>query len=57
MAGGCGKGPEASAPPAKTAQSGLAKQLTAMTPQQRTQYFHDHPEAMAVLSGNAIPKQ
>jgi hypothetical protein len=49
---GCGE-KKASLPPAAKTRDSLAKQLSGMTPEQRTEYMHQHPEALSALSGNA----
>ena len=50
LAIGCGEKPSA-APPAAKERDALAKQLAAMSPEQRSDYMRQHPEALRVLSG------
>jgi hypothetical protein len=49
---GCGDR-AATAPPAAKVRDSLAKKLSTMTPDQRTEYMHQHPEALGALSGTA----
>lgn len=49
---GCGE-KKALVPPAAKARDSLAKQLAGMTPEQRTEYMHQHPEALGALSGGS----
>ena len=52
MTEGCGQ-KTATVPPAAKTRDALAKQLSGMTPEQRTEYMHQHPEALGALSGSS----
>jgi len=50
-AAGCGQKDASQAPPAAKDRDALAKQLSAMKPEERAAYMQQHPEAMSKLSG------
>jgi len=55
LAAGCGREKPTAAAPATKARDSLAKQLHGMSPEERTAYMRQHPEALRTLTGNARP--
>ena len=55
LAAGCGSEKPAAAAPGTKARDTLAKQLHGMSPEERTAYMRQHPEALRTLTGNAHP--
>gem|GEM_PF-6051710 len=53
LAAGCGSEKQAKAPPAAKERDSLAKQLHGMSPEERTAYMRQHPEALQTLTGTS----